>query len=200
MPQPTIILDMGGVLMQHNMPECLSRFRAMLGESAMHTLLGLGTDGEGAGNSLMEQFERGQVSADEFISTILRYAPPQTTRQEVIDAWNSMHAGIPDDRIQLLHHWHDMGYRLFLLSNNNELHWQHICAHYDMSVFEHCFLSHRMHLSKPDSRIYMEVDSYLTAHACPRPYYFVDDIAANHLPARSLGWHTFFTLSTLPLP
>lgn len=194
---PTIILDMGGVLMQHNMPECLNRFRHLLGEEQMNSLLGLATNGEGAADSLMEQFERGLISADDFIDTLLRYARPGTTPQDLIDAWNAMHGGIPADRLALLHQWHDRGYRLFLLSNNNELHWHDICSRYDMSVFEHCFLSHLLHLSKPDPRIYAAVQSYLTLHRYPTPYCFVDDLPANLLPAQALGWHTYPTLTAL---
>lgn len=194
---PTIILDMGGVLMQHNMPECLNRFRHLLGEEQMNSLLGLATNGEGAADSLMEQFERGLISADDFIDTLLRYARPGTTPQDLIDAWNAMHGGIPADRLALLHQWHDRGYRLFLLSNNNELHWHDICSRYDMSVFEHCFLSHLLHLSKPDPRIYAAVQSYLTLHRYPTPYCFVDDLPANLLPAKALGWHTYPTLTAL---
>lgn len=194
---PTIILDMGGVLMQHNMPECLNRFRHLLGEEQMNSLLGLATNGEGAADSLMEQFERGLISADDFIDTLLRYARPGTTPQDLIDAWNAMHGGIPADRLALLHQWHDRGYRLFLLSNNNELHWHDICSRYDMSVLEHCFLSHLLHLSKPDPRIYAAVQSYLTRHRYPTPYCFVDDLPANLLPAKALGWHTYPTLTAL---
>ena len=194
---PTIILDMGGVLMQHNMPECLSRFRHLLGEEQMNSLLGLATNGEGTADSLMEQFERGLISADTFIGTLLRYARPGTTPQDLIDAWNAMHGGIPADRLALLRQWHDRGYRLLLLSNNNELHWHDICSHYDMSVFEHCFLSHHLHLSKPDPRIYAAVQSYLTLHRYPTPYCFVDDLPANLLPAQALGWHTYPTLTAL---
>lgn len=193
----TIILDMGGVLMQHNMPECLSRFRHLLGEEQMNRLLGLGTNGEGIADTLMEQFERGLISADTFIGTLLRHARPGTTPQDLIDAWNAMHGGIPADRLALLRQWHDLGYRLFLLSNNNELHWHDICSRYDMSVFEHCFLSHLLHLSKPDPHIYATVQSYLTQHHCPAPYHFVDDLPANLLSAQSLGWHTFPTLTAL---
>lgn len=194
---PTIILDMGGVLMQHNMPECLSRFRHLLGEEQMNSLLGLATNGEGTADSLMEQFERGLISADTFIGTLLRYARPGTTPQDLIDAWNAMHGGIPADRLALLRQWHDHGYRLFLLSNNNELHWHDICSHYDMSVFEHCFLSHHLHLSKPDPRIYAAVQSYLTLHRYPTPYCFVDDLPANLLPAQQMQWRTYSTLNKL---
>ena len=187
----TIILDMGGVLMQHNMPECIARFTAILGEEKMKTILGLAPNGEGTADSLMEQFERGDISTDYFVDTILEQAKQGTTREEVIAAWNTIHGGIPAERLQHIQQWKDAGHRLFLLSNNNELHWEDIFSHYDMSMFEHCFASHLLHISKPDPRIYKVVDSQLRAWKNEPPFHFVDDIAINRETAEQLGWQTY---------
>ena len=187
----TIILDMGGVLMQHNMPECIARFTAILGEEKMKTILGLAQNGEGTADSLMEQYERGDISTDYFVDTILEQAKQGTTREEVIAAWNTMHGGIPAERLQHIQQWKDAGHRLFLLSNNNELHWEDIFSHYDMSMFEHCFASHLLHISKPDPRIYKVVDNQLRTWKCEPPFHFVDDIAINRETAEQLGWQTY---------
>ena len=187
----TIILDMGGVLMQHNMPECIARFTAILGEEKMKTILGLAANGEGTADSLMEQYERGDISTDYFVDTILEQAKQGTTREEVIAAWNTMHGGIPPERLQHIQQWKDAGHRLFLLSNNNELHWEDIFSHYDMSMFEHCFASHLLHISKPDPRIYKVVDNQLRTWKCEPPFHFVDDIAINRETAEQLGWQTY---------
>lgn len=187
----TIILDMGGVLMQHNMPECIARFTAILGEEKMKTILGLAANGEGTADSLMELYERGDISTDYFVDTILEQAKQGTTREEVIAAWNTMHGGIPAERLQHIQQWKDAGHRLFLLSNNNELHWEDIFSHYDMSMFEHCFASHLLHISKPDPRIYKVVDNQLRTWKCEPPFHFVDDIAINRETAEQLGWQTY---------
>lgn len=187
----TIILDMGGVLMQHNMPECIARFTAILGEEKMKTILGLAANGEGTADSLMEQYERGDISTDYFVDTILEQAKQGTTREEVIAAWNTMHGGIPAERLQHIQQWKDAGHRLFLLSNNNELHWEDIFSHYNMSMFEHCFASHLLHISKPDPRIYKVVDNQLRTWKCEPPFHFVDDIAINRETAEQLGWQTY---------
>ena len=199
----TIILDMGGVLMQHNMPECIARFTDILGEEKMRTILGLASNGEGIGDSLMEQYERGEISTDAFIDGIMLHAQRPTTREEVIAAWNAMHGGIPEERLQLIQSWKDAGHRLFLLSNNNELHWEHILSQYDMSMFEHCFASHLMHMSKPEPRIYQAVDHQLKNNFCKEEFlilnskfniHFVDDIAINRKAAEQLGWKTYETI------
>ena len=195
----TIILDMGGVLMLHNMPECIKRFQAMLGTRVMQNVLGLASNGEGIEDTLMEQYEKGDISTDEFINTILQYASQGTTREEVIAAWNTMHGGIPFERLEQIKTWKVAGHRLFLLSNNNELHWQDIHQVYDMSVFEHCFASHLMHVSKPALAIYEAVDAHLKALGCEQPFHFVDDIAINRHVAEILGWVTYPTLNDVPI-
>ena len=195
----TIILDMGGVLMLHNMPECIKRFQAMLGTRVMQNVLGLASNGEGIEDTLMEQYEKGDISTDEFINTILQYASQGTTREEVIAAWNTMHGGIPFERLEQIKTWKAADHRLFLLSNNNELHWQDIHQVYDMSVFEHCFASHLMHVSKPALAIYEAVDAHLKELGCEQPFHFVDDIAINRHVAEILGWVTYPTLDDVPV-
>lgn len=193
----TIVLDMGGVIMNHNMPECIARFTDILGEEHMKTILGLASNGEGTADSLMELYERGDISTDAFIDGIMQYAQRPTTREEIIAAWNAMHGGIPQERLQLIQSWKDAGHRLFLLSNNNELHWEHILSQYDMSMFEYCFASHLLHMSKPDPRIYEAVDKQLREWGCESPFYFVDDILINRETAEQLGWQTYSTLAAL---
>ena len=195
----TIILDMGGVLMNHNMPECIARFTAILGEEKMKSVLGLASNGEGTANSLMEQYERGEISTEHFVDTILEHAKAGTTREEVIAAWNAMHGGIPAERLQHIRQWKDAGHRLFLLSNNNDLHWHDVFSRYDMSMFEHCFASHLLHVSKPDPKIYQLVDKQLHEWNCEEPFHFVDDIFINRQTAQQLGWQTYETIYDAPL-
>ena len=195
----TIILDMGGVLMNHNMPECIARFTDILSEETMKTILGLGSNGEGASDSLMEKYERGEISTDVFIASIMEHAQRPTTREEVIAAWNAMHGGIPEERLQLIRLWKDAGHRLFLLSNNNDLHWEHILSQYEMSMFEYCFASHLMHKSKPDPKIYQEVDNRLHEWKCEQPFHFVDDIAINREKGEDIGWKTHETIYELEI-
>lgn len=195
----TIILDMGGVLMNHNMPECIARFTDILGEEKMKTILGLGSNGEGASDSLMEKYERGEISTDVFIASIMEHAQRPTNREEIIAAWNAMHGGIPEERLQLIRLWKDAGHRLFLLSNNNELHWEHILSQYEMSMFEYCFASHLMHKSKPNPKIYQEVDNRLHEWKCEQPFHFVDDIAINREKGEDIGWKTHETIYELEI-
>lgn len=193
----TIILDLGGVLMQHNMPECMARFRTILGEEKMTHVLGLKNNAEGVTNSLMEQFELGEVNTEQFIHTILIHAKPGTTAQQVIDAWNAMHAGIPQERLAMIQQWRDQGNQLIMLSNNNELHWNDVNQHNDLSMFDHRFASHLLHCSKPNRQIYEIVHDFLIQNNYPQPYHFVDDLLDNRQMAETFGWITYPTIEAL---
>ena len=205
-----IILDLGGVLMRHNMPECLARFERLLGKEQMAQVLGLQSNAEGTLDSLVDKYEKGDISTDTFVDTILAHSYEGATREEVVAAWNSMHGGIPEERLQLIQQWADAGHHLYMLSNNNDLHWHHVFSHYDLSMFRHCYASHQLHLAKPDPRIYQAVDQAIRAQeglqetpqphealGDNQPFYFVDDLEANRLPAEQLGWHTFASLDEL---
>ncbi len=199
-----IILDLGGVLMRHNMPECLARFERLFptnrdksGKEQMAQVLGLQSNAEGTLDSLVDKYEKGGISTDEFVGTILAHSREDATREEVVAAWNSMHGGIPEDRLQLIRQWADAGHHLYMLSNNNDLHWHHVFSHYDLSMFRHCYASHLLHLAKPDPRIYQTVDQAIRKQEGNQPFYFVDDLEANRLPAEQLGWQTFASLDEL---
>ena len=205
-----IILDLGGVLMRHNMPECLARFERLLGKEQMAQVLGLQSNAEGTLDSLVDKYEKGDISTDTFVDTILAHSYEGATREEVVAAWNSMHGGIPEERLQLIQRWADAGHHLYMLSNNNDLHWHHVFSNYDLSMFRHCYASHLLHLAKPDPRIYQAVDQAIReqeglqetpqlheALVDNHSFYFVDDLEANRLPAKQLGWRTFASLDEL---
>lgn len=204
-----IILDLGGVLMNHNMPECLARFERLLGKEKMQQVLGLQTNAEGTEDSLVDRYEKGDITTDGFVDTVLSQSRPDATREEVIAAWNSMHGGIPAGRLEQIRRWRDAGHHLYMLSNNNDLHWQDVHARYDLSMFRHCYASHLLHLSKPDIRIYQVVNEEIRkAEEAYKEeiqkqdgennvFCFVDDLEANRLAARQLGWRTFSSLDEL---
>lgn len=187
-----IILDMGGVLMQHNIPGCIARLKELTGDNFPR----LGMDDKGEGTELMELFEKGLVSLDDFLTQVLALCVPGTTREQVLEAWVTIHAGIPAERLNYVHQLKEQGYKLYLLSNNNEACWQDILNHYDMSVFDELFLSHWLHIIKPDPALFEYVQSHLQLN--PDETVFVDDLEANRLAAeQSVGWHTASSLDEL---
>ena len=118
------------------------------------------------------------------------------TNEEIIDAANKMLVEIPDEKKERLLQLKKAGYRLFLLSNTIDIHWdycvEHLFPYQNHGVedyFEQCFLSQRLHLAKPDARIYEEVIRLATIH--PDETLFIDDLKENCEAAEKLGIHTF---------
>ena len=116
--------------------------------------------------------------------------------EDIIDAANKMLVVIPDEKKERLLQLKKAGYRLFLLSNTIDVHWdycvEHLFPYQSLGVedyFEHCFLSQKMHLAKPDARIYEEVIKQ--ANINPEETLFIDDLKENCEAAEKLGIHTF---------
>lgn len=195
MGKQVIVFDLGGVLMEHDIPGCIEKFKRILGGN--FNRLGLGADGEGEADALMGRYEKGLVATEEFVGTILGWCIPGTTAREVEDAWNAMHAGIPSCRIDKLKQLKAEGYTLYLLSNNNELHWRDVLNRVPDfgSLFDDVFLSFREHVSKPDERLFRILMERTGAD--PRDIIFVDDLAANRRAAEDVGWQTCESLEEL---
>lgn len=218
----TLVFDLGGVIMDHNIPLCIRKFEHILGERI--AILGLKANGEAADmdelesrriqvamsnavetSNLMRDFELGYLSREQFAAAILSVARPGFTPDDVYEAWDAMHAGIPASRFSLLREWH-MHYPQYALSNNNEEHWRHIHITYPDfdSYFDACFASHLVHISKPDPRIFEVADERIAADYAARgeeyrreETIFVDDIEANREAARQFGWQACASVEEL---
>lgn len=198
MTPKNLIFDLGGVLMMHDMRGCIDAFHALLGVESTSHVLGLLPNGEGAKDSLMDQFEHGYVSTEEFVHTLLLHAQPGTTHQDIVDVWNTMHAGIPSRLLDAVRHLGQAGHHLLVLSNNNELHVENILTHYDMSCFDRMFFSNQVHICKPEPQLFYEVQNYLNNRGWgDLETWFIDDIEANRLAAQSLHWHTVSNVDAL---
>lgn len=196
----TIILDLGGVLMRHNIQGCIDAFRELTNDESLHTVLGFSGKCEGKENSLMARYEKGEVTTRMFLDAILPHCKPGTTDGDVIAAWDMVHGGVPDEMWEKVELLKKRGYKLYMLSNNNELHWQHIMDNYQERIetlFDGVFLSHVMHCAKPDPIIFMRV-ARETNTIGERSVYYVDDLEANRLAARrSAGWNTCGSIDEL---
>ena len=157
----------------------------------------------------MKDFERGLVTTDEFIAAILQYAPSGTTPDQIREAWFAMLEDLPQERLDYLAQLRQQGYRLYLLSNGNDLHWTYIDKRYHVSsYFEQVFLSQVMHCAKPEEEIFRRVQDDIlannlsdqhTTNALPKqPILFVDDLLQNRQAAEHfVSWRTFPDIPSL---
>jgi FMN phosphatase YigB (HAD superfamily) len=112
------------------------------------------------------------------------------------ELWVSHFIPIPET-LELVRQLHG-DYRLFILSDTNEEHWQHVSKNYlDAHLFERVFLSHRERMGKPDPRLFEHV---LETIGCPASHcLFVDDKPENVQAARALGINAYVYSPTFNL-
>ena len=201
-----MIFDLGGVLINLNVNRCMHAFEALMGEENMRAVLGMDKNGEGvkavsiATKQLMADFERGLISTEDFIEQVLEYCKSGTTPQQVLDAWMSMLADLPQERLDAVDRVRAQVDKVYLLSNGNDLHFEFIDRTYHLSShFDELFLSQKMHLAKPEPEIYLAVQQHISADLNETPdVVFVDDIAANREAAeKTVGWTTYPDIQTL---
>jgi putative hydrolase of the HAD superfamily len=142
-------------------------------------------------NSLYEQ---GLISTEEFIDFYLENFP-DLDEEDVLYAWNYIIKDFPSHRLDFIKELaSEKKYKLILLSNTNTLHIDWIKN--DVSFYEDfkkCFdvfyLSHEIHLRKPNADIYQFVlsENNLTPETC----LFIDDTEENTKAASKLGIHTW---------
>lgn len=141
------------------------------------------------------QYEKGLITTEHFIEFFHdRFHIPKI---DLISAWNAVLLDFPERRLEFLKEISaSKKYRLFLLSNTNDLHikWvQHSLGDKFYNEFKNCFeqfyLSHEINFRKPDSEIYEFVlnENNLIAEET----LFVDDLEENTKEAHKLGIHVW---------
>ena len=199
-----IIFDLGGVLIRLNVERCMHAFEALMGKENLQAVLGMDHHGEGvkavsiASKQLMADFERGEISADDFVGQVLTFCHPGTTREQVIKAWMAMLDELPSERLEFVDALRKEGHPVYLLSNGNDLHFDFINRTYGLeSHFDGLFLSQRMHMAKPDREIFETVHQSVTANRPAAEVIFIDDIEANRQAAQHFaGWRTFSSIES----
>ena len=190
MQYKNIIFDLGNVLVKLNPEGCIGAFKAI----GMEELVEQNPHSEGM--KLMSKLGVGMITTEAFCDAARELTGADVTNGDIIAAANKMLVVIPDEKKERLLQLKKAGYRLFLLSNTIDVHWdycvEHLFPYQDHGVedyFEQCFLSQRMHLAKPDARIYEEVIKLANIH--PDETLFIDDLKENCEAAEKLGIHTF---------
>ena len=138
------------------------------------------------------QYEMGLISTDEFVN-FYKTKFPQLSRESLVNAWNAILLDFPIRRLSFLKELVASNkYRLFLLSNTNDLHISWIQNNWEAELydeFKNCFeqfyLSHEINFRKPNANIYEFVLNENALKASET--IFVDDLKENTQAAKELG-------------
>ena len=186
-----IIFDFGNVLMDLDLPAVEREFQRLWGNQFEQARAKLGRD------RIFELYETGGLSTDEFVAAIRYAGPSPLSKEQVVQAWNSIFIGMPKHRFDFLLQLRQR-YKLFLLSNINDLHerWiadymvrEHQIHDYELKYFDGVYFSHLIRLRKPDRDIYEYV--LADAEILAGESVFFDDLEINVEAARQTGIQAF---------
>lgn len=183
-----IVFDFGNVLYNLNEKLFKDNLSVLLDENLS----------EGYPKHLLDasyQYEIGKINTETFIWKIQHYKKGNLNPRSIINCWNSLLDHFPPHRWDFLDKLKDR-YKLFLLSNINELHLDTVYKHihkvhgqidFETNYFDGVFYSHLLKMRKPDKEIYDFVEQMTGLNG--RELLFIDDKMENVEAARLNGWN-----------
>jgi putative hydrolase of the HAD superfamily len=144
--------------------------------------------------SLFIEFEKGNLRYENFLWNVQRLGKKVPDPKSTIDAWNAMLKGWNTKKFDLLKAL-KAKYKLYLLSNTNEIHMQwvkndlritHGIDDFDTRFFDKTYYSYKLGMIKPDRAIFQYVID--DAGIDPTESIYIDDLQENVDAALKLGF------------
>jgi glucose-1-phosphatase len=182
-----LIFDLGGVILDLSVDTTVHSFAKLSGvdpDKAREIFVS---------SSGFEIYEKGGMSDDDFRQFVRDVYKVNVSDEQVDTCWNAMLLGFPTRKLELLENLKTK-YNVYLLSNTNSIHLDHINNillprvnhHSSLDDFFHrAYYSHRMKKRKPDAEIFEQV--LQEGNFRPEETLFLDDNQANVEGASKLG-------------
>ncbi|WP_339837612.1 HAD family phosphatase [uncultured Maribacter sp.] len=143
-------------------------------------------------DTIFKDYEMGLMESDVFIDA-LQSIFNGATKEQIKIAWNSIILDFPEERLKFIEQLKsEKKYRLFLLSNTNNLHIEQVKVSMGLerfTRFQNCFekfyLSQQIKMRKPNTNIYEFV--LHENRLLPNETVFIDDTKENTDSASKLG-------------
>lgn len=185
-----IIFDFGGVIINIDYSACVKEFKNFNVVNFDYIY------SQSQQITLFDDFEKGFISPDFFRNKIRELFNFNLSDEEIDFAWNKIIIDIPDERVRLLKKLRKK-YRIFLLSNTNEIHYKFYNKmffdkyKYNLSdLFYKAYFSFYIGMKKPDRKIFefLIKDNDLI----PDETLFIDDSIQNFMESEKLGIKSCF--------
>jgi len=186
-----LIFDLGGVILDLSVDQTMQQFSALSGlDKQKVDDLYKTTPG-------FEEYEKGLMNDIDFRDFVRDVFSIQSSDEEIDTCWNAMLLGIPVRKLNLLQNL-KKNFSVFLLSNTNNIHINHINqvmlpaitgpGNLLDSYFHRAYYSHIMKKRKPNADIFEQVldENSLLAHET----LFLDDNLPNIEGAKKIGIQT----------
>ncbi len=180
-----VVLDLGGVLYDIDPERTIAGLKDLLLPEAANSI------SEESITEMVHAMETGRWTDEFFITKVKESCKPGVTEEDILKAWNMILINFPEHRVDMVKSLSEK-YRLFLLSNTNDIHIRHFEAlfldKYGFplpDLFEKIYYSSVIGMRKPDINAFLHVldDSGLKASETV----MVDDRRDNCEGAQSAG-------------
>ena len=142
----TVIFDLGRVLVPFDFRRGYDRLAPLCGLPAAEIPVRL------AATDLVRRYESGGIESHAFVRELARHLNFETSYEDFCNIWSSIFLPetlIPDSMLASI----AANYRLVLLSNTNEIHFQMVRKNYSLlRHFHECVLSYEVGAMKPSRR------------------------------------------------
>ncbi|MHB9155344.1 MAG: HAD family hydrolase [Endomicrobiales bacterium] len=186
-----IVFDLGNVVLFFDNHLIAQRLAAVCGRSQaeLHAYI--------SSAEVSRELDSGRISPEKFFDSLKQAFGLPLSLEGFTPLWNDIFT--PNSALETaVYALKESGYRLGLLSNTNQLHFDYLLERYPvMRAFDDYFLSYRMGLLKPDPCIYREMLD--RCRCAPKELVYTDDIERYVQAALALKIRALHFVSTLQL-
>lgn len=186
-----IIFDLGGVILNIDYLKTEKAFKnlGILNFDEIYS--------QAKQTNLFNDLETGKIGENEFCEKLNSLTDSNFSNKEIIECWNAMLLDLPKERIELLNNLKSK-FRIFLLSNTNEIHLKAfnktIKDNYKPNLFnelfENHYFSHSLKMRKPHPETFTKVLELNNLKASET--FFIDDSIQHIEGANKAGLKTYF--------
>ena len=186
-----IIFDLGGVLLNLDYTLTIKAFEKLGVKNAADLF------SQKSQTSFFDDFEIGAITPEQFRTEIRKFISKPVSDTQIDQAWNTMLLDFPEERFHFLQQVAQT-YRIFLLSNTNEIHmnWfknninQEFGENVFFNLFEVPYLSNEIGMRKPHQEIFDFVIQQ--NNLSPSKTLFIDDSPQHLVGAKEAGLQTIW--------
>jgi putative hydrolase of the HAD superfamily len=175
----TFIFDLGNVIVSFDHNKTAARLASVCQHESEVIF------GKAFTSPLVKEYNLGKITSAEFFETLTRELGLQMNFRDFSEAWNCTFALEPLVSEQFIETLAEK-YKLLLLSDTNELHFDYIRENFPaLDHFDDFVLSHKAGAVKPSAEIFQSVVKI--ADCAPEDCFFIDDLKVNVEGARKYG-------------
>ena len=190
-PIRNIVFDLGNVIINIDPELTLRRFRELgvVNFDELYTIM--------RQTDVFDRLDTGKITLAEFRQAIRDFTQVNLADEWIDEAWCAMLLDFPEENVELLQKLRSIGYKLYLLSNTNQMHIDYYTKYlkqqfgHDLlsELFDRTFYSHEIGYRKPNREAFEYVLKYEGLK--PAETLFIDDLEHNVIGARQTGMQAY---------